>query len=154
MAEPLLDRNRPDDAHTDARLNTEPVIWLGTTCPDARPHQVPVWFCWHDPEILIFSMPATQKVRNLRRNPRVALTLDSAVGGQDIVLTEGRARLGVADAVEQIAPLFASKYAAMLGGEPSLAQWRNTFSLPVLVTVSRIVAWTRQDGQLRYRSVP
>ena len=80
MAEPLLDRNRPDDAHTDARLNTEPVIWLGTTCPDARPHQVPVWFCWHDPEILIFSMPATRKVRNLRRNPRVALTLDSAVG--------------------------------------------------------------------------
>jgi hypothetical protein len=27
------------------------------------------------------------------------------------VLTEGRARLGVADGVERIAPLFASKYA-------------------------------------------
>ena len=154
MAEPLLDRNRPDDAHTDARLNTEPVIWLGTTCPDARPHQVPVWFCWHDPEILIFSMPATRKVANLRRNPQVALTLDSAAGGQDIVLAEGHAQVVTEAAVERLAPLFAGKYAAMLGDEPSLAQWRNTFSLPVLVTVSRIVAWTRQDGQLRYRSVP
>lgn len=154
MAEPLLDGNRPDDAHTDARLTAEPVIWLGTTCPDARPHQVPVWFCWHDPEILIFSMPATRKIRNLRHNPQVALALDSAAGGQDIVLTEGRARLGMADGVERIAPLFASKYAAMLGGESSLEQWRSAFSTPVLVTVSRIVAWTRQDGELRQRSVP
>jgi len=154
VAEPLLDGNRPDDAHTVARLTAESVIWLGTTCPDGRPHHVPVWFCWHDPEVLIFTMPAAQKVRNLRGNPQVALTLDSADDGQDIVLAEGRARLGAAAAAEQIAPLFTSKYQAMLGTEFNLEQWRNTFSTPVLVTVSRIVAWTRQDGQLQYRSVP
>ena len=154
MADPLLDENRPDDAHTGARLAAEPVIWLGTAGPEARPHQVPVWFCWRDPEVLIFSMPATVKARHLHRNPQVALALDSAAGGQDIVLAEGRARLGSAARVEQLAPLFASKYAAMLGTGSSLEQWRSTFSLPVLVTVSRIVAWTRQDGQLRYRSVP
>jgi PPOX class probable F420-dependent enzyme len=154
VADPLLDENRPDDAHTGARLAAEPVIWLGTAGPEARPHQVPVWFCWRDPEVLIFSMPATVKARHLRRNPQVALALDSAAGGQDIVLAEGRARLGPAARVEQLAPLFASKYAAMLGNESGLEQWRSTFSLPVLVTVSRIVAWTRQDGQLRYRSVP
>jgi hypothetical protein len=60
---PCWTRNRPDDAHTDARLTTEPVIWLGTTCPDGRPHHVPVWFCWRDPVVLVFSMPTTQKVR-------------------------------------------------------------------------------------------
>jgi hypothetical protein len=70
------------------------------------------------------------------------------------VLAEGRAQLGPAGTVDELTPLFASKYAAMLGNESSLEQWRSTFSLPVLVTVSRIVAWTRQDGQLRYRSVP
>ena len=154
MTDPLLDENRPDDAHTGARLAAEPVIWLATAGPDARPHQVPVWFCWRDPEVLIFSMRATVKARHLRRNPQVALALDSAAGGQDIVLAEGRARLGPAARVEQLAPLFAGKYAAMLGTGSSLEQWRSTFSLPVLVTVSRIVAWTRQDGQVRYRSVP
>jgi PPOX class probable F420-dependent enzyme len=154
VADPLLDKSRPDDAHTGARLAAEPVIWLGTAGPEARPHHVPVWFCWRDPEVLIFSMPATLKARHLRRNPQVALTLDSAAGGQDIVLAEGRARLGPAGTVDQLAPLFAGKYAAMLGNGSSLEQWRSTFSLPVLVTVSRIVAWTRQDGQVRYRSVP
>jgi PPOX class probable F420-dependent enzyme len=113
-----------------------------------------VWFCWHDPEVLVFSMPATRKVRNLGGNPWVSLTLDSAAGGQDIVLAEGRAEIGAAGAAEQIAPSFARKYAALLGSESRLDQWRSTFSVPVLVTLSKIVAWTRQDGQLRYRSVP
>jgi hypothetical protein len=61
---------------------------------------------------------------------------------------------GSAGTVAQLAPLFAGRYAAMLGTESGLDQWRSTFSLPVLVTVARIVAWARQDGQLRYRSVP
>ena len=154
MAEPLLDGNPPDDAHTDTRLAAEPVIWLGTTGPDTRPHHVPVWFCWRDPEALIFSMPGTRKLRNLQRNPQVTLNLDSAASGQDIVLAEGRAQLGVGAAVEELGRLFAGKYAAMLGSNTSLEQWRSTFSVPVLVTVSRIVTWTRQNGQLRYRSVP
>jgi PPOX class probable F420-dependent enzyme len=154
-ADPLLDHDRSDDAHTDARLSAELVIWLGTTGPDFRPHRVPVWFCWRDPEVLIFSMPATRKVQNVRRSPLVALNLDSAAGGQDIVLAEGRARVGTASAVEQIAPLFARKYAALLGSDESdFDQWRSTFSTPVLVTVSRLVSWARVDGQLRYRSVP
>lgn len=154
MAEPLLDLDRADDAHTGARLTAEHVIWLGTTSPDLGPHHVPVWFCWHDPEVLIFSMPATRKVQNVGRDPRVTLNLDSAADGQDIVLVEGRARVGAVGAVEQVAPLFARKYAALLGSESALDQWRSTFSRPILVIVSRVVAWTREDGQLRYRSVP
>ena len=71
--------------------------------------------------------PATRKIRNLRHNPWVALTLDSAAGGQDIVLAEGRARVGAAGADEQLAPLFARKYAALLGSESGLDQWQSTF---------------------------
>jgi hypothetical protein len=52
-----------------------------------------------------------------------------------------------------MAGTFGEKYAGMLGGG-GLGQWRETFSVPILVTVSKIVAWRRQDGQLRYRSVP
>lgn len=154
MAEPLLARDLPDDAHIDARLAAEPVIWLGTTGPGSRPHHVPVWFCWRDPEVLIFSMPASRKARNLLRNPWVSLTLDSAANGQDIVLAEGEARVAETSAIEQITPLFARKYAALLDSYSSLDQWRSTFSMPVLVTVSKVVAWTRQEGQLRFRSVP
>jgi PPOX class probable F420-dependent enzyme len=158
---PLLDPNRADDAHTAARLSGEPVIWLGTAGSNGRPHQVPVWFCWRDPVVLIFSMAGTRKLRELERNPLVTLNLDTAAGGQDVVLAEGQAVVGAAQAVEELAGAFGAKYAAMLGGgdpnpdpDGGLAQWRETFSVPILVTVSKIVAWRRQSGQLAYRSVP
>jgi PPOX class probable F420-dependent enzyme len=89
----LLDMTRGDDRHIAERLSAEPIIWLGTVRPDGRPHNVPVWFAWHEPTILIFSMPGTAKVRDMQRSPAVSLALDSADGGQDIVLAEGRAKL-------------------------------------------------------------
>jgi len=98
-------------------------------------------------------MAGTRKLRDLERSPLVALNLDSADGGQDVVLAEGRAEVGSASAAAEMAGAFGEKYAGRLGGA-GLGQWRETFSVPILVTVSKIVAWRRQDGQLFYRSVP
>jgi PPOX class probable F420-dependent enzyme len=151
----LLDLARSDDRHTCERLSAEPVIWLGTVRPDGRPHNVPVWFAWHDPTILIFSMPRTAKATDMRRSPLVSLALDSADLGQDIVLAEGHAR-PPADTDPQFQLLtanFQQKYAQSLGATP-FEQWRSTFSQPMLIHVERIIAWTRTATGLAYRTVP
>jgi PPOX class probable F420-dependent enzyme len=151
----LLDVTRADDRHTSERLSAEPIIWLGTVRPDGRPHNVPVWFAWHDPMVLIFSMPRTAKVADLRLSPAVSLALDSAGGGQDIVLAEGRAELitGADQHPHFLAGKFREKYAPSLGAM-SFEQWRSTFSQPLLVHVERIIAWTRTAAGVAYRIVP
>ncbi len=151
----LLDMTRGDDRHIAQRLSDEPIIWLCTVRPDGRPHNVPVWFAWHEPTILIFSMPATAKVRDMQRSPAVSLALDSADGGQDIVLAEGRAKLITAPGEHPhfLAGQFRQKYSASLG-DTSFDEWRSTFSQPVMVHVDRIIAWTRAATGLAYRSVP
>jgi PPOX class probable F420-dependent enzyme len=150
----FLDLTRADDAHTAQRLSAEPVIWLGTVRTDGRPHNVPVWFAWHDPMVLIFSLPQTTKVRNVRRSAAVSLVLDSADGGQDIVLAEGRAELARPDRHPHfLAGIFREKYAPSLGAT-SFEQWRMTFSQPLLIHVSRIVAWTRTPAGVATRVVP
>jgi PPOX class probable F420-dependent enzyme len=73
-----------------------------------------VWFLWDGAAILIFSMPAAQKVRNLRHNPQVMLALDSADEGEDIVLLQGRAELLGDDAPQSTLPEYAEKYAALM----------------------------------------
>jgi PPOX class probable F420-dependent enzyme len=151
----LLDIARPDDRHTAERLAAEPVIWLGTVRPDGRPHTVPVWYAWHDPLVLIFSMPKTAKVRNLRLSPAVTLALDSADGGRDIVLAEGDATL-VTRADQHphfLGRQFREKYALSLG-TASFDEWRATFSQPLLVHVRRITAWTSAATGAAYRVVP
>ena len=151
----LLDPDRADDAHTSGRLATETVIWLGTTRPDGRPHHVPVWFLWRDPLVLVFSMPGTQKLRNIGHMGAVTLTLDSADSGRDIVILEGRASLAddTTPPVASMLPAFEEKYSA-LTSVPGFDAWRSTFSEPIMVAVSRVVAWTRKNGELFYRSVP
>ena len=151
----LLDLTRTDDRHTSERLSAEPIIWLSTVRPDGRPRNVPVWFAWHDPMVLIFSMPKTAKVRDVRLSPAVSLALDSADGGQDIVLAEGRAELiaGAERHPDLLAGEFREKYARSLGAM-SFDQWRSTFSQPLLIHVNRITAWTRTAEGVAYRVVP
>jgi|SRR5271165_6391895 len=153
----LLDVARGDDRHTAERLTAEPVIWLGTVRPDGRPHHVPVpvWFAWHDPLVLIFSMPNTAKVRNVRAASAVSLSLDSADGGRDIVLAEGRATLvtGAGQHPHFLAAKFREKYAQSLD-DTSFEQWRATFTQPLLIHVQRITAWTRTGTGIAYRVVP
>lgn len=151
----LLDMARSGDRHTARRLTAEAIIWLGTVRPDGRPHNVPVWFVWHDPMMLTFSMPKTAKVRDVQRSPAVSLALDSADGGRDIVLADGRAELITAAGEHPhfLAGQFRQKYAQSLGSM-SVEQWRSTFSQPVLIHVERIIAWTRTATGLAYRVVP
>jgi PPOX class probable F420-dependent enzyme len=149
-----LDPTRADDGHTADRLSTEPIIWIGSTRPDGRPHRAPVWFLWRDPTVLIFSMPGTVKLQNIGHLDSVVLGLDSADGGRDIVIADGRAEMVSDDhsAVRLLGSEFSEKYRPLRAGR-SHEEWREQFSIPVLITVRRVIAWTRRDGELAYRSV-
>jgi hypothetical protein len=105
--------------------------------------------------VLIFSMPKTAKIQDVRLSPAVSLALDSADGGQDIVMAEGRAELiaGADRHPHLLAERFREKYAQSLGAM-SFEQWRTTFSQPLLIHVNRIIAWTRTAAGLAYRVVP
>jgi PPOX class probable F420-dependent enzyme len=128
----------PDDGVTAERLRTERVLWLGTVDVRARPHMVPMWFHWRDPEVLMFAGPDTAKVARLRGNPAVAVALDTAAGGADAVLGEGTARI-VPMAEVDPAP-FGAKYAHLLG-EQSFEEWLRDFAVPVVITLDKIVSW-------------
>ena len=149
---PLLDPGRPFDAHIAARLDAERVIWLASVRPDGRPHQVPVWFLWQDPAVLVFSLPGTQKVGNVRARPAVTLCLDSADGGSDVVIADGDAELVGDPGVRATMTPFAAKYAPLIGAD-GLEQWAATFSQPIRVRVSRIMAWRRTPEGVQRRVV-
>ena len=151
MPRPLLDTAQPDLMHIDQRLAREPVAWLGTTRPNGRPHNIPIWFLWRDPEILLFTPRRSQKVKNLAASAAGVVTLDSADGGNDIVIVEGRAR-PVDDAdVEPLAVGFVEKYTPRM--TETFAEWRANFDQAVLFTADRILAWSKPGGELRFRLV-
>jgi hypothetical protein len=91
----------------------------------------------------------------VRLSPAVSLALDSADGGQDIVLAEGQAEIiaGADRHPHFLAAKFRKKYAQSLGTMP-FEQWRSAFSQPLLIHVERIITWTRTASGVAYRTVP
>lgn len=56
-------------------LDTTVIAHLATVLPDGAPHSVPVWISTHGDHIAIITGPDSRKARNLRRDPRVAISL-------------------------------------------------------------------------------
>ena len=73
---------------TAERLKDEKVIWLTTISPRGVPQPNPVWFYWDEKSIIVYSQPTSHKVKNIARNPNVALNFQvNGEGGNVVVLT-------------------------------------------------------------------
>ncbi len=57
---------------------------LGTHARDGGIHLVPMWFLWKGGRLLIPTNHATQKVRNLERDPRATVMIDDSGVGLDL----------------------------------------------------------------------
>lgn len=153
IAPPNARRVRPNMPHygvmpdkVDAMLNWDWVerqmaasrsYWICTTCADGRPHCVPVWGIWREGSLLFGSQRQSQKARNIRRDNRVVIHLES---GDDSVIFEGLAiewRGSHADYVE-IDRAYLDKY----GEDP---QTVNESALLYLLQPRKVMAWLESD---------
>jgi PPOX class probable F420-dependent enzyme len=82
---------------------------LATLLPDGSPTSVPIWVGLEGDQVVFFTQERSQKARNVRRDPRVALSLvDRAnpyrtawLRGRVVETREGDAALAVADAISE-----------------------------------------------------
>lgn len=60
---------------------------------DGTPRNVPIAFVWNGSQVVVCTPPNAPKLGALRRNPAVALTIDTEVHPPKILLIRGRAAL-------------------------------------------------------------
>lgn len=73
-----------------AHFDTAAVAHLATVLPDGSPHSVPLWVGTRGDDIVFLTGPDSRKARNLRRDPRVALSLTPVDNPFLPVLVRGR----------------------------------------------------------------
>ncbi|MGY2008605.1 TIGR03667 family PPOX class F420-dependent oxidoreductase [Nocardia gipuzkoensis] len=136
---PVIDTETEFGAKVAERLNGESVLWLTTVGPTGTPQPNPVWFQWRDGEFLIFSKPGQSKVRNIQRNPRVALNLNSTEHGGDVVVLTGTARVVEQRPSAAEIASFTTKYAEGLRSiNLTDEQFYAEYSVVVRVTPDRL----------------
>jgi len=123
------------DRRIEAFLAPRDVVVLATVQADGSPLATPMWFLYTPDALIMISEAETQKVRNLRRDPRVCVVADSGTRA-DVrgVMLRGRAEV-LAESAQRTAYVRAllDKY------RPDLARlWRGE-ALPPDRVLFRIV---------------
>jgi PPOX class probable F420-dependent enzyme len=84
---------------------------LATVLPDGAPHTVPVYVGVHGDRIVFFTGPGSRKARNLRRDPRMALSIAPVDNPYEPVVVRGRVVEWIeGDAAWEIIDQLATKY--------------------------------------------
>jgi len=78
------------DPHVRRVLDGTSIAHLATVLPDGSPHTAPVWIGTHGDRIVFLTGPGTSKARNLRRDPRAALSIAPADNPFEPVIIRGR----------------------------------------------------------------
>jgi PPOX class probable F420-dependent enzyme len=135
----MFDQSTEFGARVARRLHDEWIIWLTTVRADGMPQPVPVWFLWDGQTFLIYSQPDTPKLRNIARNPKVALHFDGDGQGGNIVVFNGEARVDPqAPPADQVAA-YVEKYReaiAQIAMTPE--SFARSYSVAIRVTPTRL----------------
>src|SRR3954454_23784773 len=87
--------NRPLSQELLARDLTR----LAYVAKDGTPRSIPIAFTWNGSEIVMCTTKDAPKLRALRRNPAIALTIDTEVHPPKILLIRGQAELDVVEGI-------------------------------------------------------
>jgi F420H(2)-dependent biliverdin reductase len=101
-------------AEVEQRLRDEANVWMASVRPDGRAHMVPIWFVWVLGKFWICTGTDTVKMRNLRTNPSIALSLEN---GNAPVIAEGIVEFVEAPYPTEVLAEFVRKYQWDLNGD-------------------------------------
>jgi hypothetical protein len=131
------------DAEIDALLDRPRVGILGTIDADGKPSLVPVWHRWLDGAALICTQTYTRKWRNIERDARVTLCVDTKEAPYRAAIVEGTAE-PVPDAdYDATLQALATHYLGDAGGRKYMGARTPTpeTSMVFRIRPDRIVSW-------------
>jgi len=114
---------------------------------DGTPRVVPIWFHWDGKQIVLGSPPRAPKLRAIRQNPRVALTIDSNEWPSKVLLVRGTATV---EMVGGVSPEYALSAVRYFGEEQGKA-WLDGVKL-MLSEMGRVAITPEWVGILDFES--
>ena len=91
-------------------LRSASTCYLATTMPDGSPQVTQVWVGTDGEDVLINTVEGHQKLRNVRRDPRVALTVADPARPSDYVQIRGEVREITTDGAREQIDELSQKY--------------------------------------------
>ena len=114
---------------------------LATVNPDGSPHVAPVWFRWDGEVVKVFTQTTAVKVRNIRQDARVSMSVAKQDAPYGYVIVNGKAEIsseGIPDEVRAMA----IHYKGEEEGEIYIRQALQEMEFCLLtITPTKIIGW-------------
>jgi len=136
-------------------LSRRLIAKLATQGRDGFPHIVPVWFLWNNGRIFVATSRNSLKVRNIQRNDRVAVLLDSAVRSKVWgVLIRGRAQLLYRERASKLNRLIHAKYLGKKAmRDPKVVSYFAGDDATIVVETISVVSWDSRKSSIPTRGL-
>ena len=145
MTTSLFDAANPGHQKALGKLTNDHIGWLTTTRTSGRPHSVPVWFLWHDGQVIIFSEEKTQKIHNLRHSGDVVFSLEAGQQGADVTILDGTAVISdqnTAAWLPAVGEIYGAKYEQGIQGlNLTIDAMAAQFTQAIVITPTKVTAW-------------
>src|SRR5262245_20737504 len=103
---------------------------------DGTPRVIPIWFHWNEREFVWARPPKAPKLKALRKNPKVALTIDDNIFPHKVLLVRGTARLQTLTGIVPEYAMAAERYFGDQQGKAWVAQLGSMIQDMVRITIT------------------
>jgi PPOX class probable F420-dependent enzyme len=130
----------------DAYLAGPHVAHFASIRPDGTPHVSPVWYQWEDGKIIVVSGDSAVKTRNVRKNPKVAISVATDEWPYQYVILEGDATIDSENLRETVRSIF-SRYEGAERGEQDANELIESDQalVAIVISVNRVMSWKGID---------
>jgi len=109
------------------------LAYIGT---DGAPRVIPIWFHWNGRDIVVATPPKAPKLKALKKNPKVSLTIDDNTFPHKVLLVRGTARLEPVDGIVPEYIAAADRYFGPEQGKAWVGQLKTMISSMVRITIT------------------
>ena len=124
-----------DDPVAQELLHSNIPARLAYVWPDGTPRVVPVWFHWNGSELVLATPPRAPKLKALKVNPKVALTIDDNTFPHKVLMVRGTTTLEEVDGIVPEYQLAAHRYFGEAQGRAWVRQVRQMLTRMVRISI-------------------
>ena len=137
----MADMNQRDIAEYLAEAH---VAHMVTIRPNGRPQVAPVWFLEDDGKAFVMADGNAMKVRNIRRNPAVTLSIANDQRPLKYAVLNGNAKLFEGDIASMLERILVRYDGPSRGAEPAKELLAEDRMALIEVQLTRLIGW--KDG--------
>ena len=139
------ERLQMNDAEVKAHLDACYRMHVATLDADGSPHLVPLAYMWFDGGLAFWTDPASRKVRNLRRDPRITCLVETGDAVDELRAVQISGRAEVIDDLEtsrRAGEALSTRHGGPL--DDAGRKWVESLApvrVVVIVRPERVVSW-------------